>query len=269
MPRSPQLRLQAALEAAVHAFPKVVRKAETDLPTLYALVKKLEELVLNIRRERGPQGIPGPMGPIGFRGPKGEPGESITGPKGDSGAPGRDGIDGKDASIEEMQDIALAEVKDHEKACDHGLLHDPKILGKLELDDSATDGKYLKVEGNKIIGVDLPKQKQQPYYAGGSVESHRRHRIRTVTQSYALDPLDDVVLINAAAGNVTLTIYATGGNEGNTHFIKRIDTSANTVSFAMTGSDTLDSDTLYQLVNYGSGAEIFGDGVLSWYFKHA
>ena len=124
------------------------------------------------------------------------------------------------------------------------------------------------VKGKKIIGVYPPKQPIQPYFKSGGSESHRRHVIKTITTSYTLDPLDDILLVNAASGNITVTIYSTAGNEGNTHFIKRVDTSSNTVSFSMTGSDTLDAQTLYQLVNYGSGAEIFGDGSSSWFFKH-
>ena len=189
------------------------------------------------------------------------------------GRDGRDGRDGKDgnANIEEVRTIAEDEVRVHEKVFDHRLIHDKKVLGKLTLDESSiAEGKIFQVQGNTIVCIDLPKVPQVPLYMrGGGGEGHSRYRIKTITSSTTLDPLDQVILIDASAGNITLTIYSTEGNEGSHHFLKRIDTSSNTVSFAMTGSDTLDAETVYQLVNFGSGAEIFGDGTSKWYFKHA
>lgn len=226
-----------------------------------------------IQKMKGPKGEDGytPVKGVDyFDGEKGEPGQSV---KGDRGTPGRDGADGKDADIQDLIPLMNTEVdqklKEHEKEFNHDLIHDPKMLGPLEIDMATIQEEdFLQVKNKKIVGVKLPKVKPAISHGASSTTSGR-YRIKTITQSETLDPLDQIIHVNASTGNITLTFYSASGQEGSHHFIKRIDnTLANTVSFAMTGSETLDFETLYQLVNQGSGAEVYTDGS-NWFLKHA
>lgn len=274
---------KSAIEAALLKMQKLSQVAPQQV------ADPLERLLGKISLMKGDRGEPGPEGKPGrtpikyvdyFTKKEVEQIAEMATPVKDKdyfdgvdGKDGRDGVDGKDgnANIEEVRTIAEGEVSLHESLYDHKKLvdqsHEKKVLGDLELDESAVDGKFLFVRGKRIIGADAPKSQivQMPYRGG--VETHRRYRVKSITSSQTLDPLDDVTHVDATSGNITVTIYSAAGNEGNHHYFKRTDTSANTVSFAMTGSETIDYDTLYQLVNRGSGAEIYNDGT-NWFIKH-
>lgn len=77
--------------------------------------------------------------------------------------------------------------------------------------------------------------------------------IRTVTANTTLDDSfytgDSTLLVDASAGNITITIPAivasgSGSNKGRLFSIKKIDSSANTVAFLCSGSNTTDAPTL-------------------------
>ena len=192
-------------------------------------------------------------------GKRGEKGESIR---------GKDGIDGKDAEIDtkELRKLSQKPVVDHIKDVDHDLIHDPKMLGSLELDEKTIkEGSVLQIQGGKLVAVDLPKQTQQ---FAKPAKSHSRYRIQTITESTTLDPLANVVHIDASAASITITFYEAEGNEGSYAYLKRIDsTLSNDVIFAMPNGETIDFDSLYQLVNQGSGAEVYSDGS-NFFLKH-
>ena len=234
-----------------------------------ALVDKIElvgkiEMTKGDKGERGERGFPGQDGKtiIGGNGERGERGE-----RGDKGEPGKDGEEADYSLVKPIaKEVSEKVVKDHEKNHDHNLIHEPKMLGTLELnEESLKEGAILQIQGNKLVAIDLPSQ--QARAAGSSFTS--RYRLKTVTESTTVDPLDQVVHVDATAGDITLTLYAAEGNEGSHTFFKRIDTVlTNTVTFATPNSETIDFDTLYRLVNTGSGAEIYTDAV-NFFLKHS
>lgn len=110
---------------------------------------------------RGPQGVPGKDGKDGVngrdgekgdKGDKGDPGESVIGPKGEKGDPG------KDADIPNIDKTIQESVDKHEQDYDHNLLHDPKTLGSLTLNEKTKKaGRILGINSrNEIVFVDLP-----------------------------------------------------------------------------------------------------------------
>lgn len=208
--------------------------------------------------------IKGDKGDRGMVGPRGEKGESITGPRGQKGEPGRDGRDGNkgdpgqngNADPQEIRDIAEAEVNVHEKVFDHRLLHDKKVLGPLELDvSSIAEGKIFQVQGGKIVCIDLPKNDQSslPYLVSQGVSNVRSF---SVTANTELDAMG-MYVIDASAGNVTITVPSASGRENHWFELIRIDSSANTVTITPTGSETMSGLTTYQLINQWSTVTLF------------
>lgn len=233
------------------------------------IIKHLLEKISTIKGDRGDPGQIG-FGIMGEKGDKGDKGEKGDKPiikkgiKGINGKNGRDGKDGKDANIEvfkaEVLSIAEHEVKIHEEKHDHNLIHDPKILGTIEVDESKIGkDKVLTYNGKKLV-YETPKKGGKGELRGGIPSIGARYRIQTVTASTTIDPLNEMILIDASAGDITITLYSAVSQEGRRQFYKRIDsTLSNNVTFATIGGQTLDFETAYQLVNQGSGVELFSD----------
>ena len=103
-----------------------------------------------------------------FDGVAGKDGESI---KGDKGDPGKDG---KSISKEKIKLVskALSEeaVEDHEKEFDHLLLHDPKLLGTVEVDERGIGNNKVLLyneKKNKLVYDSIDKHTPTPIMRGG------------------------------------------------------------------------------------------------------
>lgn len=74
-----------------------------------------------------------------------------------------------------------------------------------------------------------------------------------------------LIIVNAAAGNVSITLPAANGVQGAPFKFRRIDTSANTVTVSRAGANTIDEGiTSFTLIGQGDVREIASDGVSSW-----
>ncbi len=82
--------------------------------------------------------------------------------------------------------------------------------------------------------------------AWGSVSSGFATSTQTGT-SYTVTTTDTVVFADATSNNVTITLPAASGVAGYRFYIKRIDSSGNTVTIARSGSDTIDGMTSFTL----------------------
>jgi hypothetical protein len=89
----------------------------------------------------------------------------------------------------------------------------------------------------------------------------------TVTQvstNYTALVTDDVILVNATGGTVTVTLPPASGNSGKVYQIKKIDSSSNTVVIDGNGSETIDDAlTLTTTVQY-EAFTIVCDGTEWW-----
>lgn len=194
------------------------------------------------------------QGPVGPRGPRGE---SIQGEKGEKGDRGLPGKDGEDASMEDMMVCAEKEVKAHEKTFDHKLIHDPKMLGEYELDVSTIkDGDFLQVKGKRIVGVKVqsPDMNGLRSWVASQGVSNMRHM--SVTSSRELEPFIFWV-VDASAGDITLTIPSAAGLENAWFEIMRLDNTANTVTVVPTGAETFSGMTEYVLSQW-TDLQLFG-----------
>lgn len=85
-----------------------------------------------------------------------------------------------------------------------------------------------------------------------SVSSLVRRSSRVVTADYAVTSDDYLIAVNAAGGNVTVTLPTTAN--GKQYFVKRVDASANTV----TVSGAIDGGTSVMLPTQWAGVVLFG-----------
>jgi len=284
-------------KTAIQRALEKMNTAHSDTENTWLLKQLVDALssvgkVSQIKGEKGDKPVAGIDYPIPKNGRDGRDGvdgtdgaKPIAGidypiPKnGKDGERGAAGKDGKDANITEVtakaEKVARAEVKDHDKKYDHKLLHDSKELGRLTLDEETlAEGKILQVQKGKLVGVELPDyaksiQGLRQQFARPA-KSHSRYKIQTITASATADPLMNVVLLDASAGDIVVTLYEASGNEGSYTFFKRIDdadSNGNNVTFATQNSETIDFQTIYALVNRGSGCEVFTDGS-NFFLKH-
>lgn len=272
-------KLQTAQQSGMQKMQEA-QVAQKEESLLNMLIQALESIgrvsgLIGPKGDKGEQGDDGytPIKGIDYRdgidgkdGLDGENGKDGLSIKGDKGDPGNDAI----ANPQEIIAIASKQMKKHEKEFDHKLIHDPKMLGEYELDvPTLQDGDLLQIKGKKIVGTQMPKvQPPAPYFTRGGAATNGRYQIKTITASYALDPLDNILHVDASVGNITVTFYTAAGNEGSHVFIKRIDsTLTNTVTFVTSNGETIDFETLFMLVNQGSGAEVYTDSK-NFFIKH-
>jgi hypothetical protein len=104
---------------------------------------------------------------------------------------------------------------------------------------------------------------------GGITEAKLDRTIETASSDKEADK--DITLVNAASGNVTITLPENGGTgwSGDTTrarimTIKRIDNSANTVIISKSGSDTIDGATSVQLYHRFETMTFASNGA-DWY----
>lgn len=220
-----------------------------------SFLRSLPEVLSIIRKMPGEKGDPGDDGYTPVKGVDyfdGEPG--IDGKTPVKGVDYFDGEDGKDAEVDtdELRKLAEKPIMKHEKEFKHEDIHDVKMLGELELDlTKIEDGQLFRREGNKIVGVDLPKSQQRSFSSGISTLQSI-----PVTASRELDG-QGIYVIDASSGNITITIPSASGREAYMYELIRIDATSNTVTVNPTGSETLSGMTTYQLQQW-SDIKLFG-----------
>jgi hypothetical protein len=84
--------------------------------------------------------------------------------------------------------------------------------------------------------------------------------ISTVTTNTTLSSAYYTVLVDATSGNITITLDAASGNTRRIYVVKKIDATANTVTIARSGSDTIDGATSKVLSSQYSGYVIQSNG---------
>ena len=88
--------------------------------------------------------------------------------------------------------------------------------------------------------------------------------ITTKNANYSATSSDETILSNASAGAITITLPTAVGATGKTYVVKKIDSSANTVTMATTSSQTIDGTLTRVFSNQYTGAQVQTDGS-NWY----
>lgn len=82
-----------------------------------------------------------------------------------------------------------------------------------------------------------------------------------VTEAYTMDGSYEMVLVDDAAGAVTVTLPAASAVRGHRYVIKKIGANANSVTIATAGSDKIDAVmATMALATAGLGIELVSDG---------
>lgn len=149
-------------------------------------------------------------GKDGERGVDGRDGEK--GDKGDKGEKGDRGEDGKDFNPEEF-------VK---------LRNDLVEMIKEEIRKQKRVG-----GGTSAIGV----QQAMKWFGAG--------RIETITSNINLDKRTGVILADASGGAIIITLPPVADSVGREYHIKKIDSSANTITIETPASETIDGESSY------------------------
>lgn len=73
-----------------------------------------------------------------------------------------------------------------------------------------------------------------------------------------------IILVDASAGDVTLTLPAASAQPGRVIEIKKIDSSTNQVIIDPSGADTIEGESTLELLFYGEAVPIVSDGISEW-----
>ena len=184
-----------------------------------------------------------------------------------------DGEDGVSVSPEETRIISSLQVEGHEAKFDHKLI-DPFLVGTKKVNESEIGkDKVLTFDGKELVYRKPTEAKKTVRDLGFRDFSNPEFRLKTITSDYTLKNDDGVVLVDASSGNITITLYTAGngnptGSKSKSHVLKRIDNTANTVTITPNGSETIEWDSSYMLVNRGSTIRIFSDSS-NWFILSA
>lgn len=109
--------------------------------------------------------------------------------------------------------------------------------------------------GNQVLSVN------------GSVPGWRQVIFATTSKSadYTITSSDTVIFADCTSGNVIITLPTASTVSGYRFYIKRTDGSANTVSVARSGSDTIDGATSQSLTAQYTSVTVVSDGSTHWY----
>lgn len=86
----------------------------------------------------------------------------------------------------------------------------------------------------------------------------------TQTSNYTITSTDTVVFADATSANVTITLPVASGLAGYRFYIKRIDSSAHTVTVSRSGSDTIDGAASFTLDMQYTAITVISNGS-NWY----
>lgn len=89
--------------------------------------------------------------------------------------------------------------------------------------------------------------------------------IRTVTANTTVTATDQIILVDATAGAVTVTLDAATAFGKKEIFIKKIDSSANAATITAAGTDTIDGAASISLATQYASADLVSDGTSKWW----
>jgi hypothetical protein len=127
-----------------------------------------------------------------------------------------------------------------------------------------------------IDGYDATVSAEQPQYAklkfkfrdsDGVIKEYeigRRPSVQTITDSDFAQVNDDVVLCDATTGAINLRLPQASGRTGYIYRIKKVDSTANTITILRAGADTIDGANSVQLAFEHEVISVVSDGSDWW-----
>jgi hypothetical protein len=84
------------------------------------------------------------------------------------------------------------------------------------------------------------------------------------TSNYTATRADQFIAVSASGGPVTITLPTAATQKGLLIYVKKTDSSANTVTVARSSSDTIDGDTSAVLNSQYTSVGFVSDGISAW-----
>lgn len=123
--------------------------------------------------------------------------------------------------------------------------------------DLSTTGGALTITLTGTTSVTLP--------TSGVLEAVAKATRIDTTGTYTLTTANVVCLANAASGAITYNLPASSGNTGQRFYIKKTDSSTNTVTINRAGGDTIDGATSQVIRAQYQCLMLVADGSSSWF----
>jgi len=89
--------------------------------------------------------------------------------------------------------------------------------------------------------------------------------VTSITADYTVLDTDAIILANATAGQITVTLPTAVGIEGRVYMIKKTDTSSYKVIIEGNGTETINDEYNQELLFEGDAPQLFSDGA-NWHF---
>ncbi len=99
---------------------------------------------------------------------------------------------------------------------------------------------------------------------GTTTPTEENLRVSYVNASRALTDLDQLIVCNASAGEIILTVPLSTDNSGKIYRIVKVDNSINDVVLARSGGDIIGENESLIIDAKSQTVEIIGDGISSW-----
>lgn len=206
--------------------------------------------------------------------------EPIKGEKGEKGGKGSDGKDADPIKTAELayqiaqgivQDTldsitpTISSLESKIPKLDDFLAEVPETTGEriveevneLEIKpELQIDASHIKNLPRGSIGGGLSRWVADSLYQpiGGSAN------VTTTAITYTALSTDEIILVNALAGAITINLPTTVGNTGKKYFIKKVDSSVNTVTIQPSGLQTIDGDLTKVIQFTNSSMAIVSNG---------
>lgn len=126
------------------------------------------------------------------------------------------------------------------------------------------------VERNVMtVQRDAPKRTAVPYSNADLLDGKHRGEMGqatggTITGDITLSLGDEVAIVDATSGAITITLPKVATAAGRRFYIKKIDGTGNSVTIDGDGSETIDDSTTMILGGQYNSATVFSDGTEWW-----
>jgi hypothetical protein len=145
------------------------------------------------------------------------------------------------------------------KAADSAVVHKADFTAKGDLLAGSGSGAYASVTAGSNGQVLTADSSQATGVKWASPASPNSHSIAVKSGDYTLTTSDEFILANAASAALTLTL-PTAVSNSSLYTIKKTDSSANSVTVATTGGQTIDGGSNAQLKVQYSSLSVISDG---------
>lgn len=141
-----------------------------------------------------------------------------------------------------------------------------KVLAAFDDSSGATGDVYYRDSSGNFVRLGIGSSNQVLSIVSG-LPSWKQAIFAVSTQTgttYTITSTDTVVIADATSNNVTVTLPTASTVTGYRYYVKRKDGTANTVSVARSGSDTIDGATSQTLTAQYTSVTVVSDGS-NWY----